>query len=159
MAVISNQRRIKVREAVGAEAPLASGRQDVRAGVLGGNPEIGGTPELWKTGKPATVHAGGTPAPVQGQVTALKGPSVSVIRVADNVHKNRAGAQGRVGTHLNSYLDSDFSSQAVFPPPKFFLAVSAIPCRERVDTGLALLPRPAGGTLVHYGGDPVHRRG
>lgn len=32
------------------------------------------------------------------------------------------------GTYLNSYLDRDFSSHAVLPPPKFFLAVSAIPC-------------------------------
>lgn len=32
-------------------------------------------------------------------------------------------------THLNSYLDRLFSSHAVLPPPKFFLAVLAIPCR------------------------------
>lgn len=30
-------------------------------------------------------------------------------------------------THLNSYLDRVFSSHAVLPPPKFFLAVLAIP--------------------------------
>lgn len=33
-----------------------------------------------------------------------------------------------LGTHLDSYLDSVFSSHAVLPPPKFFLAVLAIPC-------------------------------
>lgn len=33
--------------------------------------------------------------------------------------------------HLDSYFDSVFSSQAVFPPPKFFLAVSAKPYKQK----------------------------
>lgn len=53
------------------------------------------------------------------------------------------------GTHLDSYLDSDFSSQAVFPPPKFFFAVSTIPCGGR-GHGLRL-PVPGGVTTYTSG--------
>lgn len=62
-----------------------------------------------------------------------------------------------MGTYLNSYLDSDFSSHAVFPPPKFFFAVSTIPCGERVGMGLrAAVPVHCGATLAHLGVTPAH---
>lgn len=47
-----------------------------------------------------------------------------------------------LGTHLDSYLDSVFSSHAVLPPPKFFLAVLAIPCGGEVTgSGVRCEPR------------------
>lgn len=87
---------------------------------------------------------------------------VSIIDVGDGICGDVSSAEAGLpeqgcGTHLNSYLDSDFSSQAVFPPPKFFFAVSTILCGERGwAQGSALLPPLAsieGATLVHHGGD------
>lgn len=60
--------------------------------------------------------------------------------------QRRALGQSEQGAHLNSYLDSVFSSQAVFPPPKFFFAVSTIPCGERATQG-----QPCCFTSVHGG--------
>lgn len=62
--------------------------------------------------------------------SVLKFQTNTGTRKLNTVDTKRNQMESTETAYLDSYFDSVFSSQAVFPPPKFFLAVSANPYKK-----------------------------